>query len=775
MYAMTICSSIQQSLELSTLLLHTISFVTLHSHFINHHSLIPNLDLHHQTMTPNKSLPYIQLYPNSSTFSHSHYLPHLDGLRAIALTGVLLFHFQVPHFQGGFAGVDVFLSLSGFLITRNILRQLSQNKFTLISFYKRRFFRLYPASVATVLFTLCLGFLSFPPDLFAKAGDSALAAMLFYANIFFNLQASYFDSAVNTKPFLHFWSLSLEEQYYFVCAPLIVLIYRFTKRSVVIARVLVLMLIASLTFAVHLDTSFSAFAFFQLPSRIWQFAAGALTAVLTRRSTATSNMKESKSIGRWQDNRVEHVELLCSSGGSSSAQKRAVQSIPHLAKELLCWCALSTLFGSYFFLPHSAPMYLMLPTTISTCIILALDDTFFATHVLSLSFMQSLGHLSYSAYLVHWPIFVFSLHLCNAFGMDKPNVMLMMLVTLGAAMMLRQWIEDPVRRGDRRWVFALMTVCAFIFVFSVMSTKGFPSRVGNINTNVSLSCHRHLFSRNCIQYQRYDPRFSGLVEKACVVGDGNGTRSRYVFIGDSFTMHLSSALKDAGIRRKEWYIFYWAWGCKFAAMSMAQELNKRCKKRHDSRWKAVHSLPPNQILVVANHWKIWKGKFGNRSRTDYIKGLKKEISDAGHQMILVGEPPGVHAVVNDKYFACADISILPLARLWAKLRGKEFKGAASCFDPDKGLQPRPGRIRERQEDIRMIPKVMPDMGYVDVMSHLCRKDRETTGGWSCRLPGNNTGIVYDTGYCRGATHFSYNGSRALSQFYEQQILDKAMP
>ena len=648
--------------------------------------------------------------------------------------------------------------------------------------------------------------------------------MLFYANVFFNLQAGYFDSAAETKLFLHFWSLSLEEQYYFVWAPLIVLINRFTKRSTVIGGVLVAMLIASFTSGFLLNTRYPAFVFFQLPSRIWQFAAGAFTAVITRGPASSTTVVEKKVLKDGTGDQVDSVPLLqdpdhniivsdpdhttvsiedeqerssaeeeSDSGTKSVNEEKSrhpceeddeeVLSSPlpmstnkrllPLAKELLSWCAFLTLLGSYFFLPRSASMYLMLPTTISTCTILALGDTFFATHVLSLSFMRSLGHLSYSAYLVHWPIFVFSLHLCNSFGWDKPNAVLMGVVTLGTAMMLRHWVEDPVRRGDRRWVFGMMSVCTLMFTISVIITKGFPSRVGHINTDVSLGYQANIFRHTCQRYSRDDSRFSGLPERTCLIGDIEGNRSRYAFMGDSFTMHLTSALMDAGSRRKEWYIFHWFWGCKFAAKSMKQELARSCRNGNDEQWEVIDSLPSDNIVVVSNHWNIdWAPKFTKRSRSHDIQMLKNEISEAGHQMILVGEPPGVDDTVNGKYFACADVSILPLARLWAKLRGKEFKGADSCFDADKGLQPRPGRVDEHKEDVEMIPKVMPDMGYADVMSHLCREDNETKGGWSCRLPGNTTGIVYDTGYCRGATHYTVNGSRELSRFYEEEILDK---
>lgn len=142
------------------------------------------------------------------------YLAHLDGLRALALIGVLAFHFDTPHLHGGYLGVDVFLVLSGYLITRNIVFALGADTFSLRAFYISRIWRLLPAALATILATLSLAFLIFPPQYSSDVCKSALAAAFSVSNVWFYLKVGYFDTDNIAKPLLHTWSLSLEGFFY---------------------------------------------------------------------------------------------------------------------------------------------------------------------------------------------------------------------------------------------------------------------------------------------------------------------------------------------------------------------------------------------------------------------------------------------------------------------------------------------------------------------------------------------------------------------------------
>ncbi|TCO74894.1 acyltransferase family protein [Chromatocurvus halotolerans] len=143
-----------------------------------------------------------------------NYRPDIDGLRAIAVLAVVIFHLGVPGFQGGYVGVDVFFVISGYLITSIILAQHAEGRFYFTQFYARRVRRLFPPLIATVLATTlgCAVILE-PYDMIAY-GRSAVATLFSVSNILFFSEAGYWDSASELKPLLHTWSLGVEEQFY---------------------------------------------------------------------------------------------------------------------------------------------------------------------------------------------------------------------------------------------------------------------------------------------------------------------------------------------------------------------------------------------------------------------------------------------------------------------------------------------------------------------------------------------------------------------------------
>lgn len=154
------------------------------------------------------------------------YRPDIDTLRAIAVLSVVAFHIEKNWLPGGFLGVDIFFVISGFLITMIIHREMSQGIFSFKTFYIRRIKRILPAFFAVLTATLIGGFLLFTKDDFFLLWKSALAALGFASNLYFAKGQGYFDPAQEEKPLLHIWSLSVEEQYYFVFPILLLLVVR---------------------------------------------------------------------------------------------------------------------------------------------------------------------------------------------------------------------------------------------------------------------------------------------------------------------------------------------------------------------------------------------------------------------------------------------------------------------------------------------------------------------------------------------------------------------
>ena len=143
-------------------------------------------------------------------------LSDIDGLRAVAVLVVVLFHLKVPGFEGGYIGVDIFFVISGFLITGLIQERMADESFKLSGFYANRARRLLPAIIATVLLASAASIVMLQPQMLGSYARSALASLLSFANLVFFFESGYWDSAAEQKPLLHLWSLGVEEQFYLI-------------------------------------------------------------------------------------------------------------------------------------------------------------------------------------------------------------------------------------------------------------------------------------------------------------------------------------------------------------------------------------------------------------------------------------------------------------------------------------------------------------------------------------------------------------------------------
>ena len=209
------------------------------------------------------------------------YLPQIDGLRAVAVLAVILFHINNVWLPGGFVGVDVFFVISGFLITGIILREIDAGTFSFWQFYRRRILRIYPALVLVIAVTLLAGYALMLGPNYAKLGDSARWAAVGLSNLYFAGQSGYFDDASTTLPLLHTWSLGVEEQFYFAW-PLLLVVGVPLVRALRLPRVVLATVISacSLVFAYFAMQDSSAMAFYSPLSRAWELGLGAIVASL---------------------------------------------------------------------------------------------------------------------------------------------------------------------------------------------------------------------------------------------------------------------------------------------------------------------------------------------------------------------------------------------------------------------------------------------------------------------------------------------------------------
>ena len=221
------------------------------------------------------------------------YRPDIDGLRAMAVLSVLLFHANLGC-PGGFVGVDMFFVISGFLIFQLIFEELNSRTFSLIAFWERRIRRILPALVTVVLAVLVAGWFIFLPDDFQKLGKSAIAQATLSSNYFFYEQwlegAGYFAPALDPKPLLHTWSLAVEEQFYILFPLILMLAARSRRRP--FAETILIIAIGSFALSVYGSFQLPAATFYLLPTRAWELLLGALLFLMHGKITTNRWLEE---------------------------------------------------------------------------------------------------------------------------------------------------------------------------------------------------------------------------------------------------------------------------------------------------------------------------------------------------------------------------------------------------------------------------------------------------------------------------------------------------
>ena len=410
------------------------------------------------------------------------YRREIDGLRALAVLPVILFHAGFKAFSGGFVGVDIFFVISGFLITSIILGDAAAGRFSLLDFYDRRARRILPALYLVLLVCIPFAWIVLPPIELTSFSKSLVSIPLFSSNFFFWRDGNYFETTAELKPLLHTWSLAVEEQYYLFFPIFLTVILRAGLRWIFL--LLSTVAASSLVLAQVLSSHSPVANFFLLPTRAWELAIGALVACHLRRSSS--------------------------------------ERIPVAARQVLSAAGLGLIVASILLFTKTTPFpgFAALAPTLGAALILlcARPDTLVG-QALAIRAAVGIGLVSYSAYLWHQPLLALVRYRFPSPG----SVVMGGLVgcTFALAWMTWKYVERPFRirsAFDRRSVFRWSAVAsAFLVLFGAASARlfrttsvcGVESRiaktlVGSRAVYASGLDERELV-RYRIQYQPHNP------------------------------------------------------------------------------------------------------------------------------------------------------------------------------------------------------------------------------------------------------------------------------
>ncbi|MFT6991248.1 MAG: peptidoglycan/LPS O-acetylase OafA/YrhL [Paraglaciecola sp.] len=562
------------------------------------------------------------------------YRADIDGLRAVAVLTVILFHFGVPGFDGGFIGVDIFFVLSGYLIGSIILKQLKEDRFSLAQFYFRRIRRLVPVFAVVMLVSFGLGYWLMLPDDFQQFGKSLASSTMYLSNFLFYREAGYFDTASHLKPLLHTWSLSVEEQFYIVFPFLALFIFRISRQwwTLIFVILTILSLIASIF---YLPINANA-VFYLYPFRAWEMFIGVLLAAgsfpIIRRSSI--------------------INLMALIGAALILVPTFIYTI-------------NTPF----------PGLAALAPCLGTIILIYCGNASnsFINQWLTNPILVFIGKISYSLYLWHWPFYVFYLYY-KADSLTVFDIVVLLAATFIAATLSWRFIEIPFRQGRAIFSKTVRSVFTGTAVTSALLV------VIGVYLHVSQGMPQR-FSKEAVQFADAAGDLFG--DLTGCVNIGNATlpeldfceidnaldTEKYTLIwSDSHGAAYKSGYELANSSKRQPALIAWTGGCpplfgidKDESVS-SLAVDEQCKFRNKAIEKLLLTDKRIDKLVLLGRWsyyyagqgvgvddhntiKIWpvdgEKQVDNQSTflLESIQSTVEQLNDLGLKPYVVEQPP----------------------------------------------------------------------------------------------------------------------------------------
>ncbi|KMZ18808.1 acyltransferase family protein [Haemophilus influenzae] len=457
------------------------------------------------------------------------YRPEIDGLRAIAVISVIIYHLNENWLSGGFLGVDIFFVISGFLITGIIITEIQQNSFSLKQFYTRRIKRIYPAFIIVMALVSFIASVIFIYNDFNKLRKTIELAIAFLSNFYLGLTQGYFDLSANENPVLHIWSLAVEEQYYLIFPLILILAYKKFR------EIKVLFIITLILFFILLATSF-------IPANFYK-------EVLHQPNIYyLSNLRFPELL----------VGSLLAIYHNLSASKQASNAIAILSTLLLFSC-LFLMNNDIAFIPG---VTLILPCIFTALIIHTTSQNNIVKLCLSNKAIVFIGKISYSLYLYHWIFIAFAYYITGEKQINNQSIAIVIVLTIIFSVLSYYLIEQPIRKSKLNFKQSFL----YIYFIPSLLLLGF-----------------NLYKRQTIRAEKEH------IEQSIPVSNENHYPAKVIILGDSHSSHLEAFLNYVG-NKEGWKadIFKDKFECSFIVNEQYQ-LDPNCQSvwQKDSQYKAI--------------------------------------------------------------------------------------------------------------------------------------------------------------------------------------------
>ncbi len=530
--------------------------------------------------------------------------PDIEGLRALAILPVVVFHAWPSAMPGGFVGVDIFFVISGYLITTLLLQRLAAGRYSITSFYAARIRRIFPALFAMLALVAPVCWVLLEPQMLLEFARLVGATSLFLSNIELYHTTGYFDGAAELKPLLHTWSLAVEEQYYIVFPPLLALLWRFARPA--IGWVLLGIGFLSLAWCMRLMLYNVELAFYSAPARTFELMIGS---------------------------------------GLAWWMSRAEMPVKRVAwvESLVGWLALAFLAASLVWMrsdgafPGPAALWPCLAT--AALIWVGASGRAGATRWLSVAPLRWIGAQSFSLYLWHWPVLVLTRHLL----LDQPTpaqAALAVLLSVALAWASLRWVETPVREssvGTR----LLLTVGASTILLSLAAawalTAGAGHRAAQSGRDSLLRAGAADISPDRKRCHSSGSRWLGY-DQRCLFGPDTAPRTLAVW-GDSHGVEISRALGDLVTERRVAQLT--SSSCP-PALRYVPPGRQRCAEANQQTLdRLVQDASVDVVLLTARHEYYLNHPDAATFRAGMAESVKR-LSAAGKQVLLLDPVPTYH-------------------------------------------------------------------------------------------------------------------------------------